>query len=179
MIAPGACWVEATGNPASLTTRLSHRQSCVSRGGPHRTVVILGRATSTPGRTGQLTEVDVNLFCSDFSHRQRPLADHAHNWHQRAIAVRCTANPAPGRYALTRSGTSAAGSDVDAAGSRVAGATGGTVWSTASTGGVTSDAGFRVYKQALCPRAPGLRPITAPDWWRSACHRSIHCAAAS
>jgi hypothetical protein len=62
-----------------------------------------------------------------------------------AIVVRPTANPSPGTYALTRSGSSTAGADVYAAGTRVAGATSGTVWSIPLTGGVSTDAGFRVY----------------------------------
>jgi hypothetical protein len=50
-----------------------------------------------------------------------------------------------GTYALTRSGTASAGSDVYAGGTRVAGATSGTVWSIPLTGGVSTDAGFRTY----------------------------------
>ncbi|HSX61614.1 MAG TPA: carboxypeptidase-like regulatory domain-containing protein, partial [Tahibacter sp.] len=64
---------------------------------------------------------------------------------QYAFVVRPTANPAPGTYALTRSGTSTAGADVYAGGTRVAGATSGTVWSVPLTGGVNTDSGFRVY----------------------------------
>ena len=64
---------------------------------------------------------------------------------QYAIAIRPTANPSPGTYALTRSGTATAGSDVYAGGTRVSGATSGTVWSIPLTGGVSTDAGFRVY----------------------------------
>ena len=62
-----------------------------------------------------------------------------------AIAIRPTANPSPGTYALTRSGTATAGSDVYAGGTRVSGATSGTVWSIPLTGGVSTDAGFKVY----------------------------------
>ena len=61
-----------------------------------------------------------------------------------ALVIRPTANPSPGTYALTRSGTSTAGADVYAGGTRVAGATSGTVWSIPTTGGVTTDAGFHV-----------------------------------
>src|SRR5581483_12353412 len=60
---------------------------------------------------------------------------------QYAFVIRPTANPSPGTYALTRSGTSTAGSDVYAGGTRVAGATSGTVWSIPLTGGVSTDAG--------------------------------------
>ncbi|MGH9829008.1 MAG: hypothetical protein ACREDR_37800, partial [Blastocatellia bacterium] len=62
-----------------------------------------------------------------------------------AIAIRPTANPSPGTYALTRSGTSTAGADVYPGGTRVSGATSGTVWSIPLTGGVSTDAGFKVY----------------------------------
>ncbi|HZP66103.1 MAG TPA: carboxypeptidase-like regulatory domain-containing protein, partial [Rudaea sp.] len=64
---------------------------------------------------------------------------------QYAAVIRPTANPSPGTYALTRSGTSTAGSDVYAGGTRVSGATSGTVWSIPLTGGVSTDAGFKVY----------------------------------
>jgi uncharacterized repeat protein (TIGR01451 family) len=64
---------------------------------------------------------------------------------QYAFVIRPTANPAPGTYALTRSGTSTAGADVYAGGTRVAGATSGTVWSIPLTGGVSTDTGFRVH----------------------------------
>jgi uncharacterized repeat protein (TIGR01451 family) len=64
---------------------------------------------------------------------------------QYALVIRPTVNPSPGTYALTRSGTSTAGADVYAGGTRVSGATSGTVWSIPLTGGVTTDAGFKVY----------------------------------
>ncbi|HEX2831519.1 MAG TPA: carboxypeptidase regulatory-like domain-containing protein [Thermoanaerobaculia bacterium] len=66
---------------------------------------------------------------------------------QYALVVRPTANPSPGTYALTRSGTSTVGADVYAGGTRVAGATSGTVWSIPLTGGVSTDAGFRIFIQ--------------------------------
>ena len=62
-----------------------------------------------------------------------------------AIVIRPVTNPSPGTYALTRSGTSTLGSDVYAGGTRVSGATSGTVWSIPTTGGVNTDAGFRTY----------------------------------
>src|SRR6202012_581811 len=62
-----------------------------------------------------------------------------------AFVVRPMANPSPGTYALTRSGTAVAGDDVYAGGSRVGGATSGTVWSIPLTGGITTDAGFRIW----------------------------------
>jgi uncharacterized repeat protein (TIGR01451 family) len=64
---------------------------------------------------------------------------------QYALVVRPTVNPSPGTYALTRSGTATAGSDVYAGGTRVTGATSGTVWSIPLTGGVSTDAGFKVH----------------------------------
>lgn len=64
---------------------------------------------------------------------------------QYALVIRPTANPSAGTYALTRSGTATTGADVYAGGTRVAGATSGTVWSVPLTGGVSTDAGFRVY----------------------------------
>jgi hypothetical protein len=64
---------------------------------------------------------------------------------QYAIVIRPTANPSPGTYALTRSGTSTAGADVYSGGTRVTGATSGTVWSIPLTGGVNTDTGFRIY----------------------------------
>ncbi|HET8775237.1 MAG TPA: carboxypeptidase-like regulatory domain-containing protein, partial [Thermoanaerobaculia bacterium] len=64
-----------------------------------------------------------------------------------ALVIRPTANPAPGTYALTRSGTSTAGASTYAGGTRVAGATSGTVWSIPLTGGVSTDAGFKVFMQ--------------------------------
>ena len=59
---------------------------------------------------------------------------------QYALVIRPTANPSAGTYALTRSGT-----NVYANGARVSGGTSGTVWSTPTTGGVTTDAGFATY----------------------------------
>jgi hypothetical protein len=64
---------------------------------------------------------------------------------QYALVIRPTVNPSPGTYALTRSGTATAGSDVYAGGTRVAGAVSGTVWSIPLTSGVSTDAGFRIY----------------------------------
>jgi YVTN family beta-propeller protein len=68
-----------------------------------------------------------------------------------AIVIRPTTNPSPGTYALTRSGTSTLGSDVYAGGSQLAGASSGTLWVTPTTGGVTSDTGFRVYVHSGFP----------------------------
>lgn len=66
---------------------------------------------------------------------------------QYAIVIRPTANPSPGTYALTRSGTSTLGANVYPGGTRVSGATSGTVWSIPTTGGVTTDAGFNIFMQ--------------------------------
>ncbi len=62
-----------------------------------------------------------------------------------ALVIRPTANPSPGTYALTRSGSSTTGQSVYAGGTRLSGATSGTVWSIPLTGGVNTDAGFRTY----------------------------------
>ena len=64
---------------------------------------------------------------------------------QYALVIRPTANPSPGTYALTRSGTATLGADVYAGGTRVSGASSGTSWSIPLTGGVSTDAGFRIY----------------------------------
>jgi len=64
---------------------------------------------------------------------------------QYALIIRPTANPSPGTYALTRSGTPTMGSDVYSGGTRVSGATSGTVWSIPLTGGVSTDAGFEIF----------------------------------
>lgn len=59
---------------------------------------------------------------------------------QYALVIRPTANPSVGTYALTRSST-----NVYAGGTRVSGATSGTVWSIPLTAGVSTDAGFKTY----------------------------------
>lgn len=64
---------------------------------------------------------------------------------QYVFVIRPTANPVPGIYALTRSGTSSEGADVYAGGTRLAGASSGTVWSIPLTGGINTDTGFKVY----------------------------------
>ncbi|HWX53658.1 MAG TPA: carboxypeptidase regulatory-like domain-containing protein [Verrucomicrobiae bacterium] len=70
---------------------------------------------------------------------------------QYAIVIRPTANPSPGTYALTRSGSGTLGSNVYPGGTRVSGATSGTVWSIPTTGGVTTDAGFKIFMQTGFP----------------------------
>lgn len=62
-----------------------------------------------------------------------------------ALVIRPGANPSPGTYALTRSGTSAAGSNVYAGGTRVADTASGTSWNIPLTGGVSTDAGFKAF----------------------------------
>jgi hypothetical protein len=151
------------------------------------TTTTWGGQTFIPGSTGQLTKVDVNLFCSGCTGTTPDLtlslratsgglptgADLASAtitgfgnggtaaYHtatfaspitvtagtQYAFVIRPTANPSPGTYALTRSGTATAGSNVYAGGTRVAGATSGTVWSIPLTGGVSTDAGFNIWLQ--------------------------------
>ncbi len=66
---------------------------------------------------------------------------------QYALVIRPTSSPS-GTYALTRSGA-AVGADVYANGTRVSGASSGTVWSIPTTGGVTTDAGFKTYMQTV------------------------------
>ena len=64
---------------------------------------------------------------------------------QYALVIRPTANPAPGTYALTRTGSNITGEDLYSDGARVVGATSGTVWSIPPTGGITTDAPFRTF----------------------------------
>ncbi|HYR75667.1 MAG TPA: carboxypeptidase-like regulatory domain-containing protein [Pyrinomonadaceae bacterium] len=64
---------------------------------------------------------------------------------QYALVIRPNSTPSAGTYALTRSGTSGAGADVYAGGSRVSSANSGSTWSIPTTGGVTTDAGFKTY----------------------------------
>jgi hypothetical protein len=67
---------------------------------------------------------------------------------QYAMVIRPISDPSAGTYALTRSGTSVAGADVYAGGTRIAGASSGTSWSIPKTGNATTDAGFKVYMDA-------------------------------
>ena len=148
------------------------------------TTTTYGGQTFTPDKTGQLTQVDVNLFCSGCTGTTPDLTlsiratsgglptgadlasttitgfnSGAASYHtatfaspitltagtQYALVVRPTANPSPGTYAITRSGTATSGADVYSGGTRVAGATSGTVWSIPLTGGVSTDAGFNIW----------------------------------
>src|SRR5262249_40927720 len=70
---------------------------------------------------------------------------------QYAIVIRPTVNPSAGTYALTRSGSPTVGADVYPGGTRVSGATSGTVWLIPLTGGVSTDAGFKVFIGAGFP----------------------------
>ncbi|HJQ31943.1 MAG TPA: Ig-like domain repeat protein [Pyrinomonadaceae bacterium] len=78
-----------------------------------------------------------------------------------------------GTYALTRSGTQTVGADVYAGGTRLSGATSGTVWSIPLTGGVSTDTGFRTYMDsgysASGEFTSGLKdanpPATAAPHW--------------
>ena len=146
-----------------------------------------GGQTFTPSVTGQMTRVDINLFCSGCTGTSPNLtlslratssglptgADIAsatiagfnsgaggfytanfaspptlNAGTQYALVIRPTSNPSAGTYALTRSGTSTAGADVYAGGTRIAGTSSGTAWSIPKTAGVTTDAGFKVYMNA-------------------------------
>jgi Carboxypeptidase regulatory-like domain/Putative Ig domain/FG-GAP-like repeat/Ig-like domain CHU_C associated len=89
-----------------------------------------------------------------------------------ALVIRPTANPSPGIYALTRSST-----DVYAGGTRVSGATSGTVWSIPLTAGSSTDAGFTTYTNLGflngdlisstkdANPAPGARPVWSTIAW--------------
>ncbi len=151
------------------------------------TTTTWGGQTFTPDKTGQLTQVDVNLWCSGCTGSAPDLTlsiratsgglptgadlvsatiagfnSGVASYHtatfaspitltagtQYAFAVRATANPSPGTYALTRSGTATSGADVYSGGTRVNGAISGTVWSIPLTGGVNSDTGFNIWLQA-------------------------------
>ncbi len=163
---------------------IDQQNTTVGTSGVGITVTTWGGQTFTPSRTGLLTKVDINLFCSGCTGTIPNLtlslratsaglptgADLASATitgfssgsavfytatfgspptvtagTQYALVIRPTANPAPGTYALTRSGTATAGSDVYAGGTRVAGATSGTVWSIPLTGGVSTDTGFKTH----------------------------------
>ena len=165
-------------------TSIDQQNITLGTNGVGITTTTWGGQTFTPSVTGEMTKVDINLFCSGCTGTTPNLtlslratsgglptgADLASATiagfssgsalyytatfgapptltagTQYALVVRPTANPSPGTYALTRSGTSTAGSDVYAGGTRVSGATSGTVWSIPLTGGVSTDAGFKVY----------------------------------
>jgi len=168
----------------SKPTPINQQNTTLGTSGVGITVTTWGGQTFTPSVTGEMTKVDINLFCSGCTGTTPNLtlslratsgglptgADLASATiagfssgeavfytatfgapptltagTQYALVLGPTANPSPGTYALTRSGTSTAGSDVYAGGTRVSGATTGTVWSIPLTGGVSTDAGFKVY----------------------------------
>ncbi|MEO5623441.1 MAG: carboxypeptidase regulatory-like domain-containing protein [Dokdonella sp.] len=161
---------------------IDQQNTTLSSSGVGITITTWGGQTFTPSVSGQLTQVDVNLFCSGCSGTTPNLtlsirattaglpsgADLAtatitgfnsgsSGYHtalfalplsvtagtQYAFAVRPTANPSPGTYALTRST-----SDVYPGGTRVSGATSGTIWSIPLSSGATTDAGFKAYVSA-------------------------------
>jgi uncharacterized repeat protein (TIGR01451 family) len=163
---------------------LDQQNTTLGTSGVGITTTTWGGQTFTPSRSGQLTAVDINLFCSGCTGTTPNLtlslratsgglptgADLASATVTGfnngaavfytatfgtppsltagtlyAIVIRPTANPSPGTYALTRSGTATAGSNVYAGGTRVSGATSGTVWSIPLTGGVSTDAGFKTH----------------------------------
>ncbi len=163
---------------------IDQQNTTLGNSGVGITTTTWGGQTFTPAVTGQLTRIDVNLFCSGCTGTTPNLtlsiratsgglptgadiasatitgfnsgasAFYTANFGspptltagtQYALVIRPTANPSPGTYALTRSGTSTAGADVYAGGTRVSGATSGTVWSIPLTGGVSTDAGFKTY----------------------------------
>jgi uncharacterized repeat protein (TIGR01451 family) len=175
--------VDLTSSPGDVillnAANIDQQNATLSNSGVGITITTWGGQTFTPAVTGQLTRVDVNLFCSGCTGTTPNLtlsiratsgglptgADLASatitgfnsgaavfytaNFGapptltagtQYAFAIRPTANPSPGTYALTRSST-----DVYPGGTRVSGATSGTVWSIPLTAGSTTDAGFKTY----------------------------------
>ncbi len=180
--------VDLTTSPGDVillnAANVDQQSTTLGTSGVGITTTTWGGQTFTPSVTGQMTRVDINLFCSGCTGTTPNLTlslratsgglptgadiasatitgfnNGASAYYtatfatpptltagtQYAIVIRPTANPSPGTYALTRSGTATAGADVYAGGSRVSGATSGTVWSIPLTGGVSTDAGFKVY----------------------------------
>lgn len=180
--------VDLTTSPGDITlsrSSLDQKNTTIGTSGVGITTTTYGGQTFTPAVSGNLTKVDINLFCSGCTGTTPNLTLSIRNTSgslptgadiasatitgfsnggaasyftatfaspptlnagtQYAIVIRPTANPSPGTYALTRSGTSTAGADVYSGGTRVSGATSGTVWSIPLTGGVNTDTGFRVY----------------------------------
>lgn len=174
---------DLTGTPGDVTLlnapSIDQQNTTLSNSGVGITTTTWGGQTFTPAVTGQLTRIDVNLFCSGCTGTTPDLTLSIRNTSavlptgsdlasatvtgfsngasayytasfgsplmltagtQYALVIRPTANPSPGTYALTRSST-----DVYAGGTRVSGATSGTVWSKPLTAGVTTDAGFKTY----------------------------------
>ena len=185
---PNGC--DLTSDPGSVQLSaapfVDQSNATLGTSGVGITTTTWGGQTFTPDKTGQLTQVDVNLFCSGCTGTTPDLTlsiratsaglpagadlvsatitgfnSGAAGYHtatfaspitltagtQYALVVRPTANPSPGTYALTRSGTATAGADVYSGGTRVAGAASGTVWSIPLTGGVSTDAGFNIWLQ--------------------------------
>jgi hypothetical protein len=179
---------DLTSSPGDVTLLnapfIDQQSTTLGTSGVGITTTTWGGQTFTPSVTGQMTQVDINLFCSGCTGTIPNLtlslratsgglptgadlatatitgfssgasAYYTTNFAtpptltagtQYALVIRPTVNPSPGTYALTRSGTSTAGADVYAGGTRVSGATSGTVWSIPLTGGVSTDAGFKVH----------------------------------
>ena len=189
---PSGC--DLTSDPGSVQLSaappaVDQSNSTLGTGAVGIATTVYGGQTFTPDRTGLLTQVDVNLFCSGCTGTTPDLtlsiratsgglptgadldsatiagfSNGAAVYHtatfaspitltggtQYAFVVHPNANPSPGTYGLTRSGTSTMGADVYPGGTRVTGATSGTVWSiqlTPQTGGVSTDAGFNIWLQ--------------------------------
>jgi hypothetical protein len=179
---------DLTSSPGEVTLlnapAIDQQNTTLGTSGTGITTTTWGGQTFTPSVTGQMTQVDINLFCSGCTGTTPNLtlslratsgglptgADLASAaitgfgngaavfytvifntpatltaGTQYALVIRPTANPSPGTYALTRSGTATAGADVYPGGTRVVGSTSGTVWSIPLTGGVSTDAGFKIY----------------------------------
>jgi hypothetical protein len=177
-----------TGTPTGVDLVVSAGSAVLSNGDPQNSLITTsgvgittttwGGQTFTPLGSGNVTKIDINLFCSACSGTPQNLtvgiratsgglptgADLATATIPGFIlgsAVYYSANFSPsvpltggtmyafvihpnvnptGTYALTRSGT-----DVYSGGTRVSGATSGTVWSIPLTTTMTTDAGFRVW----------------------------------
>jgi hypothetical protein len=177
---------DVASDPGSVKLAVVPDQSNETIGGlgVQATTTTWAGQTFTPARTGQLTQIDLNMFCSGCTGTTPDLtlsiratsgglptggdlasatiAGFSASWSdfhtatfaspitltagtQYAMLVRPNANPSPGTYALTRSGTNVRGENVYSGGSRIAGMSSGTVWSVPVTGGVSTDAGFRVF----------------------------------
>jgi uncharacterized repeat protein (TIGR01451 family) len=177
--------VDLTSSPGDVillnAPTIDQKNTTLSNSGVGITTTTWGGQTFTPAISGQLTRVDINLFCSGCTGTTPNLtlslratggglptgADIASATITGfnsgaavfytasfgvpptltagtlyAVVIRPTANPSPGTYALTRSSN-----DVYAGGTRVSGATSGTVWSIPLTAGSSTDAGFKTYMQ--------------------------------
>jgi hypothetical protein len=177
---------DLTSAPGSVQLAVVPDQSNTTLGtfGVQVTTTTWEGQTFTPAHTGELTKVDLNLFCAGCTGTTPDLtlsiratsgglptgddlasatiagfSSSSTDFHtatfaspitvtagtRYALLIRANANPSPGTYALTRSGTQIAGEDVYSGGARLAGMSSGTQWSVPLTGGRSTDAGFRIW----------------------------------